>query len=71
MADYSKMTDEDFDMYMYNILEEEYGFGAIRLLNQFPQFYEDLKEEFNNSILDMWANDNPGLAFPEDYKEER
>ena len=66
MADYSKMTQDQFDGIMKNIVA---GMSAAEII-AVPGVYECLSEELNNDILDTWAEDNPELAYPEDCDEE-
>lgn len=66
MADYSKMTDTDFDTYLERVIESY----TARQLAAIPGVMDVLLEELNNEVLDAWAVDNPELAYPEDYDEE-
>lgn len=66
MADYSKMTDSDFDRYLTE---------AVRSLSAeqwlaIPGIYDVMREAYNNEVLDAWSNDNPELAYPEDEEAE-
>lgn len=66
MADYSKMTQDDFNNTLSDIL---YDMTGEQLLD-IPGIYEILSEYFNNEVLEQWASSNPKLAFPEDYQED-
>jgi hypothetical protein len=70
MADYSKMEDEEFDEYLIGYVIRNYGKGAVNLIFDIPNMYDEVSEVFNNDILDMWAEDHPELAYPEDEEEE-
>ena len=54
-ADYSKMTNDEF----YDILDEVCGCDL-----SIPGIYETCAEEFNNEVLDVWAERNPEKAYP-------
>lgn len=66
MTDYSKMTNEDFDKELNEILNDL----SIQEIMAIPGVYECVVEELNNDILDNWANEHPELAYPDEYKEE-
>ena len=66
MADYSKMTDKDFDYHLEKTLHDV----RAETLLQIPGIYEILAERYNNEVLDAWAEDNPCLAYPEDCEED-
>ena len=51
MADYSKMTDAEFDRILRDILREMTGEQLLSI----EGIYELVSEEFNNEILDRWA----------------
>ena len=53
MADYSKMTQEDFDRLLLDILSEIKASQMIHV----PGFHEVASEEFNNEVLDRWSNE--------------
>ena len=53
MGDYSKMTDDDFDRILLELVEEE---KASTLL-QIPGVYEVVSEYFNNEVLSMWDDE--------------
>ena len=57
-ADYSKMTDEEFDLILEEIVNEE-GANILTL----GDVNALLREYFNNEILDTWAERNPELAY--------
>jgi hypothetical protein len=57
MADYSKMTQQEFD----GILEEICNCDLT-----IPGVYEACSEELNNEVLDEWAERNPEKAWPEE-----
>lgn len=62
MADYSKMTNDEF----LNTLQDLVGeMNAVDLLT-IPGVYEVLREELNNEVLGRWAGEHPELAWPED-----
>lgn len=61
MIDYSKMTNEEFDAILEEIIEEK-----KRLILGAPGAYEALSEYYNNEILDRWAARNPEKAEPEE-----
>jgi len=52
MADYSKMTQEDFNNILNSILQ---GMNGSQLLS-IAGIYEILSEEFNNEVLTIWEN---------------
>lgn len=66
MADYSKMTDEDFTAY----LDEQINRMSAAEVASIPGVSEILVEALNNDVLDAWAQDHPELAHPEDYEDE-
>lgn len=49
---YSKMTNEDFDRILSDILQEE-----GRNLLAIPGVYEVVSEHFNNEVLNRWENE--------------
>jgi len=53
-ADYSQMTNEEFD----SILEEISGCDL-----SIPGVYEAVSEEYNNDVLETWAERNPCKAY--------
>ena len=50
MADYSKMTQDEFFQILGEIIEEE---PACNILSV-NSVYEALSEEYNNEVLDRW-----------------
>ena len=48
MTDYGKMTQEEFDSILAEIVETTPG------IIQIPGVYEILAEHFNNEVLDRW-----------------
>ena len=61
MADYSKMTEREFD----EILQEVVIENANTLLME-PMLYSPLRETFNDMVLEQWEKLYPEKAFPED-----
>jgi hypothetical protein len=59
-ADYSKMTDEDFDR-IFNEIASRTRVSEILTVGDISS---DLREEWNNQILEQWANEHPELAYP-------
>ena len=70
MADYSKMTDDDFENYLERVINDYYGNKAFDMISDFPEIGTLLREGLNNDVLDAWADDNPEKAYPEDYEKE-
>lgn len=68
MADYSQMTNDDFDEYFARVIQEYYGSGVFDLIRDFPEIGTILREELNDDVLDAWTEDNPEKAYPEDYE---
>lgn len=60
-ADYSKMTEADFDQYLTEILART----PISVIRTIGNIETELREEFNNEVLARWAAANPDLAYPE------
>jgi len=50
MPDYSKMTQEDFNNILTNILSRQTGAQLLSI----PGIYEVVSEHFNNEILEEW-----------------
>ena len=50
MSKYDKMTQENFDRILIEILDEWTGSQLLT----FPGVYELLSEEFNNEVLNRW-----------------
>lgn len=55
MSKYSKMTDEDFDEILKDVLEDV----CTGELLSIPGIYEILAEEYNNEVLDRWERRQP------------
>lgn len=51
MSNYSKMTQDEFDRILAEIMNEQ---PAANLLT-IPGVYEAVSEHFNNDVLDRWA----------------
>ena len=66
MADYSKMTTEDFE----NTLRKLVNSMPNGILLLIPGVYEIVAEYYNNEVLELWADANPEKAYPEDYENE-
>jgi len=58
---YAKMTDDDFDRILAQILDEMTG----EQLLQVPGAYEAFSEHFNNEVLEKWEE-----AHPEEDEDE-
>jgi hypothetical protein len=63
--DYSKMTDAEFDQILKEIMDESPASALLTI----PGIYEIVSEEFNNEILDRWA-ENQEENDEEDEDEE-
>lgn len=50
MADYSKLTDEEFDNILIEILDEEPASSLLYI----GGIYEIVAEYYNNEVLDRW-----------------
>lgn len=64
--DYSKMTsEEEFDL-LCKVADKH---SVSELMMLIPNIHSDIREFFNNEVLDMWTEDNPLKAFGdlEDY----
>lgn len=64
VADYSKMTNEEFDEILSDLVyeyltDDHYAFMLI------PGVYECMSEHFNNEVLDRWTADQE-----EDFETE-
>jgi len=55
--DYSKITDQDFDRILRQIIEEEGG--NILLV---PNIYSELAEFYGNEVLDRWADEQTAIG---------
>ena len=51
MTDYRKMSQNEFDCILMEILQETKASELISV----PGFYEIVSEEFNNEVLDRWS----------------
>jgi len=60
VADYSKMTDQDFD----KILEELVGEMSAAQILAYGDVNMVLREELNNEVLSLWEKRNPNKALP-------
>lgn len=60
MADYSKMTQDEFD----ELLEEMVGNMSGSEIMAISGAYEVFSEHLNNDVLDEWAYQNPEKARP-------
>jgi len=69
MANYSQMTNEEFVKYLEQVVTEDYGEDAWKLVMTINGVYDAVKEEFNNEVLDMWATANPDKAYPNEDDE--
>jgi hypothetical protein len=67
-ADYSKMTDQDFEDALMDAIND-YCLRPSDILGV-TGVYEILSERFNNEALEIWAAENPELAYPEEEKED-
>lgn len=54
MADYSKMTDAEFDEILAAILDEMSGQQILTV----PGVYCEVAEYFNNEVLDRWSKEH-------------
>lgn len=66
MADYSKMTDDEFDEILLEIVREDL---SSEIVTSVPGVYELVREHFNNDVLDRWAERNPKKAWPEEVDD--
>lgn len=69
-ADYTAMTQDDFDSHLRWVVEahcREHGPAGLIFL---PGVYEALSEHFHNDVLSDWENANPELAWPDGMPEE-
>mgnify|MGYP005844010907 CR=1 FL=1 len=67
MPDYSKLTQDEFDTY----LEEVVGTLTPVQLLAIPGIYEILSEELNNDILALWAQDHPEAEEEDDLDDDK
>lgn len=68
MPDYSKMSTEDFDRILADVMDNDNDKPSELL--SLAGIYEVVSEHYNNTVLDEWAQQNPKLAYPEDYADE-
>lgn len=61
--DYSKMTMDEFDVYLVKVLQEVRG---VDMLFQIPGVYDLVSDYYNNDVLDLWAEENPDKAYPQE-----
>lgn len=66
MADYSKMTQEDFEDTLQHLVQ---NMNAAEVL-AVPGVREAMQEALNNDVLDTWAEEHPELAWPEEQEED-
>ena len=64
MADYSQMTQDDFDRYLAGILRAMTGEQLLAV----PGVSEIVAEHFNNDVLDRWEVDHPLQAAGIEFK---
>ena len=55
MSKYSKMTDEEFDSILEEVLNEYRGNQLLDI----PGVYEIMSEHFNNEVLSRWERRQP------------
>jgi hypothetical protein len=60
MEDYSKMTQDDFDRILYEIVRD----AGVSELFQLPGVYEIVAEYYNNLVLAAWEQEQS--VFEED-----
>ena len=58
--DYSKMSQQEFN----EILEELVGDMSASEILSIGEVRNELAEELNNEVLDIWVQNNPGKAYP-------
>lgn len=51
MADYDKLTDDEFDSILYSFIPQ-----PARYLLDIPGVYELVKEHYNDKVLTMWES---------------
>ena len=61
MADYTSMTDQEFDALLLQIVR---GLSAEQILS-YGDVNMILREEFNDQVLDLWTEENPDRAVPD------
>lgn len=67
MTDYSRMTTEDFQRILFEVLRE---YNGEQLVTEVPGLYSDLSEYFNNEVLDRWAAEQPEPEEDDDEENE-
>ena len=65
MADYTKMTDADFD----RLLEKRVSNMTASEILSYGDVNMFFREELNNEILTDWEEENPDLAYPDDIED--
>jgi hypothetical protein len=65
-ADYSKMTDEEFDAILLELVEK---MSAAEILS-YGDVNTILREELNNDVLSEWGERNPKKAFPNENEDD-
>ncbi len=67
-ADFSQMTDEEFQ----DILEDIVTEMDVYQLMEIPNIRSILTEELNDEVLERWVEKNPDYAYPvdEDVEED-
>lgn len=65
-CDYSKMTDDDFN----GILEDLVAKMSACEILAIGDVNAILREELNNEVLEVWEQQNPDLAFPDDSDDD-
>lgn len=63
---YDLMTTEEEVELLCDLMKEA---GPAHLLMTVPNIYADLREHFNNEILERWATKNPERAYPDGGKD--
>ena len=66
MADYSKMSDDEYIAGVFYVVDEIVKKGGGEHLLSIPGVYELVAEYYHNDVLDFWASENQDLAYPED-----
>ena len=58
MGKYDKMTQEDFNRILGDIMQEAGGRAILTI----PGVYEVVSEHFNNDVLDRWEQEQGGMG---------
>jgi len=66
-ADFSKMTSEDFERCLDELLDDSNMYDEIL---QLPGVMGIVREEMNNDVMNFWADQNPDLAYPKDEDDD-